>query len=210
MNVTVCLWMDSWLDCSFCPSFSIMGRTNGSRISRSQACPYNWKASMLRAATRLQGSSRAARNSGSSCADSASAVTKSSWSSASCATALQAACRMRGSLDFRCTLMPAIICVTMASSSTYSAICDSTVMAATTCFHSEDCMKLPSTGFRTSMTCGNFSALFMERQSRSTTSLPLVNCSSSSASSSSSSAQVFTSSLSSMRKPTAMSRVCSM
>mmetsp|Transcript_75132 Transcript_75132/g.199519 ORF Transcript_75132/g.199519 Transcript_75132/m.199519 type:complete len:489 (-) Transcript_75132:186-1652(-) len=209
MNVTVCLWMDRMFDCSFCPSFSMIGCTKGSRISRSTSCPYSWKASMLRATTRWQGSSSAARKSGSSCCASGSAVTKSEWSSANWATALQAACLTLGFALFKWTLMPDIICETVGSSSTYSTIWESTVMPATTCFHSEDCRNVASTGFKVSRTCGNFSALFIAPLRRSTTSLPFLNCSSSLASSSSSSAHACKSSLISIMKPTLMSRSCS-
>mmetsp|Transcript_31465 Transcript_31465/g.93446 ORF Transcript_31465/g.93446 Transcript_31465/m.93446 type:complete len:356 (-) Transcript_31465:454-1521(-) len=160
---------------------------------------------MQRLSTRWFGSSRPFRNSGSNCCVRASPVRISSWSMANCETALQAACRTRTWLAPSCAWIAATICVTVVSSSTYSAICEIRARPATVCFHWAPWKRAAMAGFKTSMTCGNFSALCMLPLIRSRTSLPLLNMSSSSASSSSSPAQPSTSSSSSIMNCTQIS-----
>mmetsp|Transcript_946 Transcript_946/g.2667 ORF Transcript_946/g.2667 Transcript_946/m.2667 type:complete len:423 (+) Transcript_946:2179-3447(+) len=163
---------------------------------------------MQRLSTRWFGSSRPFRNSGSSCCVMASLVKISSWSMANCERALQAACRTRMWLAPSCAWIAPTICVTVASSSTYSAICEIRARPATVCFHWAPWKRVAMAGFMISMTCGNFSAFCMHPLIRSRTSLPLVNMSSSSASSSSSAAQASTSSSSSIKNCTQISMAC--
>mmetsp|Transcript_84291 Transcript_84291/g.217060 ORF Transcript_84291/g.217060 Transcript_84291/m.217060 type:complete len:295 (+) Transcript_84291:2026-2910(+) len=165
---------------------------------------------MQRLSTRWLGSSRPFRKQGRSWFVSSSLVMVSSWSCENCARADQAAWRTRTWLAPSCAWIAAIICVMVTSSSTYSAICEISAMPATLCFQLVPWKRVAMAGFRTSITCGNFSALAIAPLRRSMTSLPLVNMSSSSASSSSSAAHSSTSSLSSIRNCTQIFTVCSM
>mmetsp|Transcript_46034 Transcript_46034/g.139570 ORF Transcript_46034/g.139570 Transcript_46034/m.139570 type:complete len:232 (-) Transcript_46034:894-1589(-) len=193
-------------DCNFCPSFFIISATYGSSNSRSTSPPYNWKASMQRLCTRWQGSSNPTRNSGKNSAAELSDVTASEWSSANCASALQAVWRTRGLLAFSCALTAPTMCSTVASSSTNSAIVARMAKPATVCFQAPAWNKVAIAGFKVSMTAGNFSPMHL--LTRSMTSLPFSKLSSSSASSSSSWPHSSRSSDSFMRKCTQTSNVC--
>mmetsp|Transcript_37674 Transcript_37674/g.106433 ORF Transcript_37674/g.106433 Transcript_37674/m.106433 type:complete len:211 (+) Transcript_37674:977-1609(+) len=208
MKVTAFLWMGTSVHCSFWQVFSIKAGTKDSISSLSTACPYTWNASMHRLSTRLHCSSSPVRKSGRSSGAIVSLVTRSGWSSANWAMQLHAACRTRAWPERSCPRTALAICMTAASSSMYSAIWDSTVMPATTCFQLLLWISTVMAGFRTSNTMLNFSALFMQRQSRSMTSLPWVKFSSSSASSSTCPAQSSRSSSSSIRNWQLMSSVC--
>mmetsp|Transcript_36382 Transcript_36382/g.83949 ORF Transcript_36382/g.83949 Transcript_36382/m.83949 type:complete len:289 (-) Transcript_36382:451-1317(-) len=107
--------------------------------------------------------------------------------------------------------MPCIIWLTVASSSTYSAIMESVEIPAITCFHSPVWKSFVTACLSTSNIGKKASTLAAQRLNLSTASLPKVKASSSSSPSSSSSCiQVVTSSLSCIMKCKERSSACSM